>query len=125
MIYSCRYVALGYIAAIGQRAPSVHVIQCVRADAAKPVSSTPRHPLVLPGCRGRKPVSMWLTDERLATFLATTDGAPARADVLQLALLHQNDESLTAPDDQSEARLLLLRALYWRIHSCVVCWALP
>lgn len=98
-------MALGYVAAIGQRAPSVHIIQCVRADASMAGSTGLLRPLVqLPALRGRKPMAAWLTDEALGSFVVTTDGrAPMRQDLKQLAMLHVNDEALTAPDSQNEA----------------------
>lgn len=108
-----RYEALGYVAAIGQRAPSVHIIQCVRADAAMPGSQGLLRPLVqLPAFRGRKPMAAWLTDEQLATFVVTTDGrSPMRQNVKQLAMLHENDEALTARNSQIEAGHLALPLL--------------
>ena len=93
------------MAAIGPRAPSVHLIQCVRADCASGALQGLQRPLVqLPAFRGRKPMAAWLTDEQLATFVVTTDGRPPlRQDLKQLAMLHVNDEALTARDSQIEA----------------------
>ena len=81
---------------IGMKQPGTQIVKCVRADMVRSTSVIMKPAARLPAYRGRKVFTAWTSDDRLSTFLVSTeDRAPLRDDFKQLALLHEHDESLS------------------------------